>query len=72
VLNAIACSKAFWWNGQRMSIPFSHLTLQEYLTARYIVDHRRIERWSRNTLEIALARSLLTGVWLNGDWQWCR
>jgi hypothetical protein len=43
VLNAIAVQQGVLVERAENVYSFSHLTLQEYLTARYIVDHRRIK-----------------------------
>ncbi|RCJ42754.1 histidine kinase [Nostoc minutum NIES-26] len=44
VLNAIAIQQGILVERAEDIFSFSHLTLQEYLTAQYIDDHRQIER----------------------------
>ncbi|MHC5934350.1 NACHT domain-containing protein [Nostoc sp.] len=44
VLNAIAVQQGILVERARDIYSFSHLTLQEYLTAQYIDDHRQVEK----------------------------
>lgn len=44
VLNAIAVQQGIFVERADDAYMFSHLTLQEYLTAQYIVDHQRIKQ----------------------------
>jgi predicted NACHT family NTPase len=44
VLNAIAVQQGILVERAENVFSFSHLTLQEYLTAQYIDDHRQIEQ----------------------------
>jgi len=50
VLDAIAIEQGILVERARNAFSFSHLTLQEYLTAQYIYDHRQIEPLVREHL----------------------
>jgi len=50
VLDAIAIEQGILVERARNAFSFSHLTLQEYLTAQYIYDHRQVEQLVRGHL----------------------
>lgn len=50
ILDAMAIEQGILVERARNAFSFSHLTLQEYLTAQYIYDHRQIEQLVRENL----------------------